>query len=45
VLSQSFRRPAEKTNDFLANDGLWKGNRLIVGPEALYPTLESFFEC
>lgn len=34
-----------KTNDFLANDGLWKGNRLIAGPEALYPTLESFFEC
>jgi myo-inositol-1(or 4)-monophosphatase len=34
-----------KTNEFLANDGLWKGNRLIAGPEALYPTLESFFEC
>ena len=34
-----------KTNDFLANDGLWKGNRLIAGPEALSPTLESFFEC
>ena len=33
-----------KMNDFLANNGLWNGNRLIADPEALYPTLESFFE-
>jgi myo-inositol-1(or 4)-monophosphatase len=30
-------------NDFLANDGLWKGNRLIAGPSALYPTLALLF--
>lgn len=29
--------------DFLAGDGLWKGNRVIAGPEALYPALESVF--
>jgi myo-inositol-1(or 4)-monophosphatase len=30
-------------NDFLANDGLWKGNRLIAGPAALYPALALLF--
>jgi len=30
-------------NDFLANEGLWKGNRIIAGPPALYPALESLF--
>ena len=30
-------------NDFLANDGLWKGNRLIAGPAALYPALSLLF--
>ena len=30
-------------NDFLANDGLWNGNRVIAGPASLYPTLESLF--
>ena len=30
-----------KTNDFLANDGLWKGNRLIAGPRGAvsYPRI------
>jgi myo-inositol-1(or 4)-monophosphatase len=31
-------------NDFLSDDGLWKGNRVIAGPAALYPTLASLFE-
>jgi myo-inositol-1(or 4)-monophosphatase len=31
-------------NDFLADDGLWKGNRVIAGPASLYPKLESLFE-
>jgi myo-inositol-1(or 4)-monophosphatase len=31
-------------NDFLAGDGLWKGNPVIAGPAALYPTLRSLFE-
>jgi myo-inositol-1(or 4)-monophosphatase len=31
-------------NDFLSNDGLWQGNRVIAGPATLYPTLESLFE-
>lgn len=26
-------------SDFLANDGLWKGNRLLAGSAALYPKL------
>jgi myo-inositol-1(or 4)-monophosphatase len=30
-------------NDFLSNDGLWKGNRLIAGPPALYPALSLLF--
>jgi myo-inositol-1(or 4)-monophosphatase len=30
-------------NDFLANDGLWKGNRIIAGPPALYPALNLLF--
>ena len=31
-------------NDFLSNEGLWKGNRVIAGPAALYPSLISLFE-
>lgn len=31
-------------NDFLSDDGLWKGNRVIAGPAALYPVLASLFE-
>jgi len=31
-------------NDFLSNDGLWKGNRAIAGSAALYPTLARLFE-
>ena len=31
-------------SDFLANDGLWNGNRLIAGPPALYPALEAVFD-
>ncbi|ODN71096.1 inositol monophosphatase family protein [Methylobrevis pamukkalensis] len=30
-----------RTNDFLANDGLTRGNRLIAGPAPLYPALEA----
>ena len=30
-------------NDFLANDGLRKGNRVIAGPPTLYPTLLALF--
>ena len=30
-------------NDFLADDGLWKGNRVIAGPGTLYPTLAALF--
>jgi myo-inositol-1(or 4)-monophosphatase len=30
-------------NDFLANDGLWNGNRVIAGPPSLYPTLVDLF--
>ena len=30
-------------NDFLANEGLWKGNRVIAGPPSLYPTLVELF--
>ncbi|HEY6842017.1 MAG TPA: inositol monophosphatase family protein, partial [Chthoniobacterales bacterium] len=30
-------------SDFLSNDGLWKGNRLIAGPPSLYPTLSQLF--
>jgi len=33
-----------KINDFLSDDGLWKGNRVIAGPAALYAALESLFE-
>jgi myo-inositol-1(or 4)-monophosphatase len=33
-----------KISDFLANDGLWKGNRLIAGSALLYPALESLFD-
>jgi myo-inositol-1(or 4)-monophosphatase len=30
-------------NDFLAADGLWKGNRVVAGSAALYPILDSLF--
>ena len=30
-------------SDFLSNDGLWKGNRLVAGPAALYPALSDLF--
>jgi hypothetical protein len=30
-------------SDFLSNEGLWKGNRLIAGPPGLYPTLTLLF--
>lgn len=30
-------------NDFLSNDGLWKGNRVVAGPPALYPALNDLF--
>ena len=33
-----------RCSDFLAGDGLLKGNRLIAGPPALYPALEALFE-
>ena len=32
-----------KICDFLADDGLWKGNRVIAGPATLYPALEALF--
>jgi myo-inositol-1(or 4)-monophosphatase len=32
-----------KISHFLANDGLWKGNRIIAGSASLYPALESLF--
>jgi myo-inositol-1(or 4)-monophosphatase len=28
-------------NDFLSDDGLWKGNRVVAGPPSIYPTLLS----
>ena len=31
-------------NNFLSDDGLWQGNRVIAGPATLYPTLASLFE-
>jgi myo-inositol-1(or 4)-monophosphatase len=31
-------------SDFLSDDGLWKGNRVIAGPPTLYPALMSLFE-
>jgi myo-inositol-1(or 4)-monophosphatase len=33
-----------KVSDFLANDGLRKGNRVIAGPAQLYPALSALFE-
>ncbi|WP_158818540.1 inositol monophosphatase [Methylocapsa sp. S129] len=33
-----------KVSDFLAEDGLWKGNRLIAGPPSLYPALLALFD-
>jgi myo-inositol-1(or 4)-monophosphatase len=32
-----------KICDFLADDGLWKGNRVIAGSALLYPALEALF--
>ena len=32
-----------KISDFLANGGLWKGNRVIAGSASLYPALEALF--
>jgi len=32
-----------KISDFLANDGLWKGNRVIAGSAEIYPALEGLF--
>jgi myo-inositol-1(or 4)-monophosphatase len=32
-----------KISDFLENDGLWKGNRVIAGSASLYPALEALF--
>ena len=32
------------SNDFLANDGLWRGNRLVAGPKALVPKLTALFD-
>ena len=32
------------SNDFLANDGLWRGNRLAAGPPGLLPALMRTFE-
>ncbi|MEO9337662.1 inositol monophosphatase [Mesorhizobium sp. SB112] len=32
-----------KTNDFLANDGLRKGNRVIAGNESVYAELEALY--
>ena len=32
-----------KISDFLANDGLWRGNRVIAGSAAIYPALEALF--
>ena len=33
-----------KINDFLAGDGLWKGNRVIAGSAEIYPALERLFD-
>jgi myo-inositol-1(or 4)-monophosphatase len=33
-----------KISDFLADDGLWRGNRVIAGSERLFPALEALFE-
>jgi myo-inositol-1(or 4)-monophosphatase len=33
-----------KTNDFLANDGLNKGNRVLAGSEAVYAALEKIYD-
>lgn len=33
-----------QSNDFLANDGLWRGGRLVAGPPSLLPELESLFD-
>ena len=31
-------------NDFLADEGLWKGNRVVAGPDSIYPALLQLFE-
>ena len=31
------------TNDFLSDDGLWKGNRVLAGSADIYPILDSLF--
>ena len=33
-----------RVSDFLADDGLWNGNRVIAGPVCLYPALTTFFD-
>ncbi len=33
-----------RSNDFLADDGLWNGGRLVAGPPALYPALAALVE-
>ena len=33
-----------RSNDFLANDGLLQGNRLITGSPGLYPELAALFD-
>jgi hypothetical protein len=41
------RRPegaGGKIGDFLAKDGLWKGNRVIAGSKSLYPAMELLFD-
>ena len=41
--SRSLTGAGGKINDFLANDGLWKGNRVIAGSAEIYPALEGLF--
>ena len=31
------------TNDFLSDDGLWQGNRVLAGSADIYPILDSLF--
>jgi hypothetical protein len=33
-----------RISDFLVDDGLWKGNRVIAGPASLYLKLAALFE-
>lgn len=32
-----------RVSDFLANDGLWKGNHLVAGSRTLYPTIAAHY--